>query len=85
MPRPRLVQSPRTNIARIRAASVAGSSRRARPSCSAEPLKSLSRLLQPPHATTSPAASITKYVLSSISIGSTWAIWITLEAVCSAV
>jgi hypothetical protein len=50
-------------------------------SCSEEPLKSLSRRLQPPQATTSPSFSSTKYVPSVTSIVSTWAMWTIDDAV----
>ncbi len=63
-PSPRRVQSLRTNIIRTRAGSVRGSSRRSSSSAAPSPVASLLRLLQPPHATISPACSCTKYVPS---------------------
>jgi hypothetical protein len=74
-PRPRLVQSARTNIARTRAGSLEGSRSRAPPSESLVPVKRRSRLLQPPHATGSPSCSSTKYVPSASSIGSITAMY----------
>ena len=47
MPMPRRAQSPRTNIARTRAASLAGSSNRSSSSPAPEPVYSFARLLQP--------------------------------------
>jgi hypothetical protein len=81
VPRPRRVLSPRTNIARMWAGSLAGSSRRSSSSLASEPVYMRCRRLQPPQATRSPSSSITKYVPSARSIRSTVATWMIADAV----
>ena len=61
VPRPWRVRSGRVNIARTLAASVAGSMIRSSSAASPDPVYSLPRRLQPPHATSPSSPSITKY------------------------